>query len=541
MRPGAVLIGFQEQGNLGIGYVASTLTKRGFSVRILDFREKRELILDAIRATKPPLVGFSLIFQYYVPQFGALAAYLRDNGVESHFCAGGHYPSLRYEHVLRDVPALDSVVRFEGEVTLAELTQCVVEGRDWHKVAGIAYRDGDRCVATPPRPLIADLDQIPFPARPLESALTVLGKKASPILASRGCSRNCSFCSIRQFYGQVPGKKLRARNPARVVEEMRALHDENGVSIFLFQDDDFPVWGRFGRRWIAQFLEALQAGGLWGRVIWKISCRSDEVEPELFARMRDAGLYVVYLGIESGTEVGLQTLNKRLTVEDNLRAVTVLGELGLAFTYGFMLFDPSSTFDSVRENVAFLRRITADGTVPVVFCRMLPYAGTPIEERLAKEGRLRGSVDNPDYDFVDARLNPYFEALNECVSDWIQGADGLANQLNFAWQEYWVMRRLFPPVAGLQAYESYLRSLTSRCNAFLLDKVEETSRAFEACPRRLPEAADFQAARNDFADQLLLNRDAFILRNQEVLMASLQAASNEVCAGATVATSALES
>jgi radical SAM superfamily enzyme YgiQ (UPF0313 family) len=265
------------------------------------------------------------------------------------------------------------------------------------------------------------------------------------------------------------------------------------------------------------------------------------VEPELFTRMRDAGLYVVYLGIESGTEAGLQTLNKRLTVEDSLRAVTILRDLGLAFTYGFMLFDPSSTFESVGENVAFLRQITADGTVPVVFCRMLPYAGTPIEETLAKEGRLRGSVDSPDYDFVDPRLNPYFEALNQCVSDWIQGADGLANQLNFAWQEYWVIRRLFPPVAGLQAYESFLRSLTSRSNTFLLNKVEETSRAFETGSGQQPEAADFQAARNSFADQLLLNRDAFILRNQEVLMASLQAASNEVCAGATVATSALES
>ncbi len=538
MHRGVILIGFQEQGNLGIGYLASTLTQHGFSVRILDFRERRELILEAIRSTKPLVVGFSLIFQYYLRQFNDLAAYLRENGVDSHFCAGGHYPSLRYEHVLRDVPALDSVVRFEGEGTLAELTRCLAEGRDWHKVVGIAYRDGDRCVAAPPRPLIEDLDEVPFPARPLESTLTVLGRKASPILASRGCSHNCSFCSIRQFYGQAPGKKVRVRNPARVVEEMRALYEEKGVSIFLFQDDDFPVWGRFGRRWVAQFLEALRTGGLWGRVIWKISCRSDEVEPEIFARMRDAGLYVVYLGIESGNEAGLQILNKRLTVGDSLRAITILRELGLAFTYGFMLFDPSSTFESVRENLVFLRRITADGTTPVVFCRMLPYAGTPIEERLAKEGRLRGSVDSPDYDFVDSRLNLYFEALNTCVTDWIQGADGLANQLNFAWQEYWVIRRLFPPVIGLQVYESFLRTLTRRCNGFLLHTVKGTLRAFETGAGQLPSAAEFQGAIKCFADQLLMSRDTFILRNQEVLMASLQAPTRKACTGATVATSA---
>lgn len=205
-----------------------------------------------------------------------LASYLRDNGVNCHFCAGGHYPTLRYGQVLRDVPELDSVVRFEGELTLAELVQCLAEGRDWHKVAGIAYREGDRPVATRLRALIANLDDLPFPVRPLESALTVLGKKASPIVASRGCSRNCSFCSIRQFYGQAPGKKVRVRNPVKVVDEMRALHEENGISIFLFQDDDFPVWGAFGRRWTAQFIECHRAQGLCGRVIRKISCRSDE-------------------------------------------------------------------------------------------------------------------------------------------------------------------------------------------------------------------------------------------------------------------------
>ena len=211
----AVLIGFQEQGNLGIGYIAATLAQRGFTVRVLDFRERQEFILDTIRTVKPALVGFSLIFQYYTPKFSEMASYLRDRGVACHFCAGGHYPSLRYENVLRDVPELNSVIRFEGELTVLELMECLAEGRDWHAVEGIAYRDGDRCVVNPPRPLVSDLDTLPFPARPLESALTVLGKKAAPILASRGCSRDCAFCSIRQFYGQAPGKKVRRPEPGK--------------------------------------------------------------------------------------------------------------------------------------------------------------------------------------------------------------------------------------------------------------------------------------------------------------------------------------
>src|SRR5260370_10609006 len=365
-HPNAILIGFEEQGNLGVGYVASMLTRRGFAVRILDFRETRESILDTIRSARPALVGFSLIFQYYVPQFRALAAYLRNMGSACPFTAGGHYPSLRYEQVLRDVPQLDSVVRFEGEITSAELMQRLAEGRDWHDVTGVAYRDGDRCIANPPRQLVDDLDELPFPARPLESALTVLGRKASPILASRGCCRDCSFCSIRQFYGQVPGKKVRTRNPVNVVQEMKALYEQNGVSIFLFQDDDFPVWGPFGRRWVARFIDSLREQELYGKVIWKISCRSDEVEPELFARLRDAGLYVVYLGIESGNESGLRVLNKQVKLDDNLRAIIILKELNLCFTCGYMLFNPAIPFDSVMENTAYLRQITAGGMARAV-------------------------------------------------------------------------------------------------------------------------------------------------------------------------------
>lgn len=529
--PTAVLIGFQEQGNLGIGYVASMLVRCGFAVRTLDFRERRESILETVRSANPVLVGFSLIFQYYVSEFASLASYLRDNGITCHFCAGGHYPSLRYEHVLRSVPELDSVVRFEGEITCSELMQCLVEGRDWRQILGLAYREGDRFVATAPRSLISDLDDLPFPERPLESALTVLGKRASPILASRGCCRDCSFCSIRQFYGQVPGKKVRVRKPANVVAEMKLLWEGTGTSIFLFQDDDFPVWGNFGQRWISEFIKCLQNENLVGKLIWKISCRADEVESSLFSRMRDAGLCTVYLGIESGNEDGLRTLNKRLTVEDSLRAASTLKHLGLAFTYGFMLFDPSSNFDSLSENTKFLRQLTADGTVPVVFCRMLPYAGTPIEDCLAQEGRLRGSVDNPDYDFVDPRVNALFEALNRSVSPWMQGSNSLVNQLNFAWQEYWVLRRLFPPAIPTENYASFLRSTTQRCNGYLLDFVEQVISVFEGSQRNAPSSVEFSAAMRRFGYELVKERDGFILKHQNALLASFSlasaAASNE--------------
>ena len=76
----------------------------------------------------------------------------------------------------------------------------------------------------------------------------IAGFPTLPVLASRGCVRRCSFCSIHTFYRTAPGKVVRMRRPDKVIEEMQLLHRQHGVRIFLFQDDDFPLWGNKGRR-----------------------------------------------------------------------------------------------------------------------------------------------------------------------------------------------------------------------------------------------------------------------------------------------------
>src|SRR5260370_1658916 len=117
--------GFQGQGNLGRGYLASKLRSHGYSVEVFDFEQPAEEILRAAKSLDPILIGFSLIFQFYVDRFGVLISYLRDHGVNCHFTMGGHFPRLSYEHTLQLVPELDCVVRLEAEMTLLELVDLV--------------------------------------------------------------------------------------------------------------------------------------------------------------------------------------------------------------------------------------------------------------------------------------------------------------------------------------------------------------------------------------------------------------------------------
>ena len=521
-KPAAVaLIGYQDQGNLGMGYLSAVLQRRGHSVEMIDVRDRPEQIAERLRVRRPVVVGFSLIFQVFLPQFRQLASYLRDAGVTGHFTMGGHFPSLCHDETLREFPELDSVVRYEGELTLLELVEHLSTGRDWRNISGIAYLHEGQVVNNEPRTLIQDLDSLPFPYRPYDPE-TIGGFPTLPLLASRGCARRCSFCSIHMFYRNAPGKVVRVRKPEKIVEEILHLHRHYNVRVVLFQDDDFPLWGPVGRRWADELTGRMHDAGLVGRVIWKVSCRAEYVERDLFAMLQDAGLFLVYMGIESGTEQGLKVLNKQITTEQNLKAVATLKLLGIQIGYGFMLFDPTSTFESIRENLVFLREMTSDGLAAATFSRMLPYGGTPIRDYLRKDGRLRGDLTHPDYDFLDLRLNEYYSLLLPTVRPWVH-KKGLTYELNYAWDELQTMMRLARSVEGANEYREALRQLTAESNDRLLTHVEQSLDAFEQGDRSQLDVRPAQAYCESGRTRLLDLRNRFVARNIDLLMDTVSA------------------
>ena len=285
----------------------------------------------------------------------------------------------------------------------------LAEGADWRDIHGLACRLDDGSVhANCLREPVADLDELPWPER------TDIDYESNPlatasILGSRGCPWNCSFCSIRPFYEEQGGKLRRLRRPDAVVSEMIDLHERRGVPLFLFQDDDFLATGRRARDWGGGIADLVAEEVGERRIGFKMSCRSDEVQEEILRRLMRGGLTHVYMGVESGDTGGLVNMNKMLKPETHLRAGAILKSLGLSFDFGFMLMDPSSTFESIRNNISFLQAFVGDGWSIAPFCRMLPYAGTPVRRQLAAEGRLKGTDFQPDYSFLDPKLDFYYD------------------------------------------------------------------------------------------------------------------------------------
>jgi anaerobic magnesium-protoporphyrin IX monomethyl ester cyclase len=472
-------VAFKEFDNLGVGYLASVLSEAGYESSVIDFREGKEKILNILKSQNPILIGFSIIFQYHIYEFRELLKYLRKGGINCHFTAGGLYASLRYEELFKIIPSLDSIVRFEGEHTLLELVKSIYSGADWKKVKSIVFKNDGKLIANPLRSIEMDLDNFPVPKRsPLSEY--ALDKKFATILAGRGCIHDCIFCNIREFYQHLSGPKKRIRRPEMVVKEMEQLHREEDCSVFLFQDDDFPVKTEEGSEWIKTFCLELKNRKLFDKIMWKINCRPDEIDYDSFAMMKDNGLYLVFLGLEDGTDSGLKRLNKHMTVAGSLNGINVLKKLEIGFDYGFMLFQPSSNFRSVNDNLDFLKQICDDGYSPVTFLKMLPYFETRIEKELHKEGRLTGKPGFLDYNFTEESMNFYFKFITDCLMNWLRDADGLSNISKWARNYLSVFLHYFEITPQLPSISQEIKTTISDSNIYLLNSLKELGALFES-------------------------------------------------------------
>jgi len=199
----------------------------------------------------------------------------------------------------------------------------------------------------------------------------------------------------------------------------------------------------------------------------------------MFRQLKKIGLCLVYVGIESGNPTGLQVMNKRLSVEDNIRAVKILKDLEILYDFGFMLFDPSSTFESIRENINFLKEICGDGSSPAVFCKMIPYAETDIERKLMSEKRLKGSIVTPDYDFLDPKLDGYYEFLHKTFHEWMFTHTGMLAKLRWHQFEVEVLEKFYPYAEGIPEYKDFLREIIASSNALIFHIAENAATIFE--------------------------------------------------------------
>jgi radical SAM superfamily enzyme YgiQ (UPF0313 family) len=473
-----LLVGAEELENLGTRYLAAVLRQHGYSVELAAFSTSDDTgaVVRQAKLARPRLIGLSVIFQYRAPEFLALAGELRRALPEAHMTMGGHFPTFAARELLGarsgiapDLPVLDSVVRGEGELTTLELVQTLDEPEAWADILGLSFRRAGQVIDNPPRPLMANLDDLPFPARD-SPPQHHLGVGYSPIVGSRGCYRDCAFCSIRSFYGSGQGRTQRFRGVPDLVDEMELLYHRFGVRFFVFNDDEWFPAGRARYARVTALEAELQGRGL--DVIMSIKCRADDVEEDLFRRLLNMGVVRAYVGVESGSDHSLQTLNKGTTAAQNRRALEVLHRVGMLADFGLIIFDPDSTLDDIRANLDFLRDMGGEGQAPLSFGRMEVYAGTPILARLQGEGRLAGDYLAWNYVIPDPRIEMLWRLAIATMRQRHYDNQGLGKQCSVAYYELMIYKYLHPTRYDPMLGEA-LRDIVARVNKHSLATFEE--------------------------------------------------------------------
>ncbi|MDQ7821160.1 MAG: radical SAM protein [Candidatus Eremiobacteraeota bacterium] len=343
----------------GLCSLSAHLRHRSFSAEIIDCNftgcSAGEAI-EAIAQGNPLIAGFSVFSTNYRETVKG-AAILREKGFGGHITLGGHFPTFSYEQVLRDNPAIDSVITGEGEKPLVELAEALREGRVWGAIRGIASRRGDSVAWNGPAPLEDPLD-FPFPLDRSAYLPRLKGQNFATVISSRGCTGLCTFCSVKSFYSLCRGKKWRSRSALDVVGELEYLNREHGISSFAFFDDNFIGPGREGRKRASDIASLIISRDL--ELVFSLECRPDSVDADLFKALREAGLVKVSLGVESFVPRQQALYGKKHDGAATARSIEVLKSLGVHLAIYLIPFDPFVTSPELAMNLTEASHVGAE-------------------------------------------------------------------------------------------------------------------------------------------------------------------------------------
>jgi anaerobic magnesium-protoporphyrin IX monomethyl ester cyclase len=348
-----------------------------------------------IAGFRPTVVGASgFTCNAYVCARIAETAKRVDPGIVT--VAGGQHFTAVPEESLRDFPEIDYIVRGEGEETLAELVRTVTAAGDVGAVQGLTFRHDGGIVHTPDRPMIGNLDDLPFPAYHLVAEhvhryhFALMAGKDRPyaiLEGSRGCDHRCTFCSQWRHWDAT----WRTKSPGRIADEMEYIHNEFGGEFLWLTDDNFD----YRRRGLA-LAEELQGRDLPDDLSWFCQARTDDIvrDPELVRTTREAGNSWILMGVESDSSETLRGYRKGARRDDAFESVRVLKDADIFAQAMFIIGARSETAETVER----LRRFSLDMAPDLaIYACLTPMPGTEVHD----EAERNGWIEDRNYAHYD--------------------------------------------------------------------------------------------------------------------------------------------
>lgn len=373
--------------SLGLAYLAAVLERQNHEVRIFDFgldpaRPLSDEVQDVL-AFEPALIGITSMTSAYhsVEQTLELLRAATDVPI----VIGGPHATVFPERTMHEQPAVTYLVYGEGEETILELMEVLEGRREPAQVAGLCYRRNGHIICNPERPLIKDLDALPFPARHLFQLdryplYSPDGHRMLTVLTSRGCPYHCSYC----FKGIV-GRTYRQRSPENLVRELKLLIATYGIRHFYFIDDLFTL----DLKRLSALMDLFIQEKL--DIHWQCLARVDRVNPDILAKMAAAGCQQIHYGIESGVQEIIDRIGKRITLEQVRQAVAWTAAAGIRSKGYFMLGLPGDTEETMERTIQFATELDLDDAM---FSLTTPFPGTRMwDDLVAKRPEIEFNQD----------------------------------------------------------------------------------------------------------------------------------------------------
>ena len=361
---------------IGLEYIAASIEDVVDEINILDMAyEKRGSFSGFLEAFSPDLVGISMSATEH--QSGlSLALTAKKRGITT--VLGGYHPTAVPDELLSHTQ-VDMVVRGEGEITMREL---ILKGSP-EGVLGVSYKEKEKVIHNPDRPLIKDLDALPFPARHLRrheyTSFAIIKGAIDEVHTSRGCWGRCTFCCEPS----MSRSRQRFRSPENVIEEIKqinAIHDGKPLTI-LMGDPNFM--GDAKR--IDRFCDLLSELRL--DIDFQTMVRADSMarHPEVVKKMCANNITHFCMGIESSNLKDLNSTRKGVTLATQKKAIQIIRESGGVAAGTFVIGLPNQTEEEIQYFPTYAKEI---GLMSAAFGIATPFPGTEFYASVEREGLI---------------------------------------------------------------------------------------------------------------------------------------------------------
>jgi len=362
---------------IGIGYLAANLLSHHKNVKIINEHVRpfsKDLLEEIVKTISPPYIFGISTLTACAKRSNEIARLIKNLYPESKVILGGIHPTILPDGVLEN-DDIDFVLRRECEETLIEFYDAIKNRSDYSKIKGLSFKTNGKVIHNPTADL-PDLNQLsPFPYYLFDKHLDRYN--FSFIASSRGCPYDCIFCSQRIISGQ----KFRYVPTEIVLDEMDLLINKYKQRHINFVDDNFTA----NPQRIIELCEGMIKKRFYEKATFDCQTRADAINDDILNLLKKAGCRLINFGLETASERLMVILNKRETVQDNIKAVKMAKKHGFGVSGTFIFGLPTETREERWQAYRLAKELNLDY---VRFNNATPYPGTKLYEIAKAEGRL---------------------------------------------------------------------------------------------------------------------------------------------------------